>query len=93
MREFGPTSATTTTITRSPTPHASDASVEFNIPAGATSEYKNVKTILSYAAMKMTIDGTYVTGQTLNMGSKSFTYDIDIIDLEKGWLKIDIIRD
>lgn len=64
-----------------------------NIPAGETSEYKDVKTVLSYAAMKMTIDGTYVTGQSLNICSKSFTYDIDIIDLEKGWLDIKVIRD
>jgi len=43
--------------------------------------------------MKMTIDEKYVTGQTLNIGSKSFTYEINIIDLEKGWLVIEVVRD
>ncbi|MBT3502765.1 MAG: hypothetical protein HOB40_01880 [Candidatus Marinimicrobia bacterium] len=64
-----------------------------DIHAGETSDYKKVKTVLSYAAMKMTIDEKYVTGQTLNIGSKSFTYEINIIDLEKGWLVIEVVRD
>lgn len=64
-----------------------------DIPAGETSEYKDVKTILSYAAMKLTIEGTYITGQALNIGSKSFAYDIDILDLEKRWVKIDVKKD
>lgn len=64
-----------------------------DIPSGETSEYKDVKTILSYAAMKLTIDVTYVTGQTLNIGPNSFTYNIVILDLEKGWVKIDVKKE
>ncbi|MBC8346177.1 MAG: hypothetical protein ISR82_07815 [Candidatus Marinimicrobia bacterium] len=64
-----------------------------SIPAGSTSEYVNVKLPFCYAIIKMHIDGTYINGQTLNLWANRFTHEIDIIDVEKGWLSIDVVRE
>ena len=62
-----------------------------DIPIGATSEYKTVRTSLRYAVVKLTADGRKVTGQTLNLGANRFTYEIDVVDLLAGQLKIEVI--
>ena len=68
------------------------ADVEFgDIPIGATSAYKRVRTSLRYAVIKLTADGRKVTGQTLNLGANRFTYEIDVVDLLAGQLKIEVI--
>jgi len=64
-----------------------------DIAAGATSDYRSVGLRFRYAALKLKADGQYVTGQTLNMGAKRFTYRIDIVDLAAGHLAIEVIRD
>ena len=68
------------------------ADVDFgDIPIGATSEYKVVRTSLRYASIKLTADGRNVTGQTLNLGANRFTYAIDVVDLLAGQLKIEVV--
>lgn len=68
------------------------AGVDFgDIPIGATSEYKVVRTSLRYASIKLTADGRNVTGQTLNLGANRFTYAIDVVDLLAGQLKIEVV--
>ncbi len=45
-----------------------------NIAAGATSaDHTNGLGPFNYASMKLTADGRYITGQTLNMGADKFT--------------------
>ncbi len=63
-----------------------------DIAAGATSDYRVVRRKFGYVSMKLWADGRYMTGQTLTLGSR-FTYRIDVIDLEKRHLAIEIVRD
>lgn len=62
-----------------------------DIATGATSDYRTVRTSLRYAVVKLTADGRKVTGQTLNLGAKRFTYEIDVVDLLAGQLKIEVV--
>ena len=64
-----------------------------DVPAGATTDYRKVKRKLGYVAMKLWVDGRYVTGQTLTMGSNPFTYRIGVKNLAKRHLTIEIVRD
>jgi len=64
-----------------------------NIKAGEKSDYVNVNMSFAYTVTKMTIDGIYINGQSLNFGSNKLTHEIDIIDLQKGWLDIEVIRE
>ena len=64
-----------------------------HIAAGTASDYKPVRLLGTYAAMKMKVDGKYVTGQTLNLGSSKFTYRIGVKDFDKGHLDIKVVRD
>ncbi len=64
-----------------------------DIAAGATSEYRSVGLSFRYAVIKLSAGGQNVTGQTLNMGAKKFTYRIDVVDLAAGQLAIEVIRD
>ena len=61
-----------------------------DIAAGASSDYVTVGTRFGYAVVKLTADGRKVTGQTLNMGAKRFTYEIDVVDLLAGQLAISV---
>ncbi|MDE0036720.1 MAG: hypothetical protein OXU77_04050 [Gammaproteobacteria bacterium] len=63
------------------------------LAAGATGEYRRVTLRGRYAALSFTADGTRVTGQTLSFGAPRFTWRIDVVDLAKGWLDIEIVRD
>lgn len=63
------------------------------IEAGATSPYKPVGLRFRYAALGLTAGGHTITGQTLNLGSKRFTYRIDVVDLSAGHLAIEVVRD
>jgi hypothetical protein len=62
-----------------------------DVPIGATSDYKTVRTNLRYAVVKLTADGRNVTGQTLNLGANRFTYEVDVVDLLAGQLKIEVV--
>ena len=62
-----------------------------DIAAGGSSDYVTVSTRLGYAVVKLTADGRKVTGQTLNMGAKRFTYEIDVVDLLAGQLAISVV--
>lgn len=64
-----------------------------DIPAGATSEYVDVKLPFTYAAIEMTVDSVPINGQTLNLGSNRFTHEIDLLDSEKGRLDLKVIRE
>lgn len=64
-----------------------------DIAAGETSAYHDVTFTFRYAAMKMYVDGRYVTAQSLNYGADRFTYVLDVADLEKGHLDIEIVKD
>ena len=64
-----------------------------HIAAGATSEYKTVQLRFRYAVLSMTADGHRLTGQTLNLGAKRFTYRIKVEDLAAGHLAIEVVRD
>lgn len=64
-----------------------------DVPAGATSDYRAVKRKLGYIAMKLLVDGRWMTGQTLTMGSDRFTYRIGVKDFAKRHLTIEIVRD
>lgn len=64
-----------------------------DIAAGATSDYRPVEMRFRYAAIELEANGEQVTGQTLNFGSRRFTYCIDLADLEAGHLAIDVVRD
>ena len=68
------------------------ADVDFgDIPIGATSEYMRVRTSLRYAVVNLTADSRKITGQTLNLGANRFTYEIDVVDLLAGQLKIEVV--
>lgn len=64
-----------------------------DLAAGATSTYQSVGLKYRYAVIGLTADGYAITGQTLNMGAKRFTYRIDVVDLAAGQLAIEVIRD
>ncbi len=51
-----------------------------DIGPGKMTDYKNVKLKFRNAALELHVDGTYVTGQTLNVGAKRFTYRIGVED-------------
>ena len=63
------------------------------LAAGATGEYRAVTLRGRYAALSFTADGTRVTGQALSFGAPRFTWRIDVVDLAKGWLDIEVVRD
>ena len=63
------------------------------LAAGATGEYRPVTLRGRYAALSFTADGTRVTGQALSFGAPRFTWRIDVVDLAKGWLDIEVVRD
>ena len=63
------------------------------LAAGATGEYRPVTLRGRYAALSFTADGTRVTGQALCFGAPRFTWRIDVVDLAKGWLDIEVVRD
>jgi hypothetical protein len=63
------------------------------IPSGDITDFKPVNLRGRYAAMKFTADGKYMTSQTLNFGSKKFTYQLDIKDFEKGHPTIKLIQE
>ena len=63
------------------------------LAAGATGEYRPVTLRNRYAALSFTADGTRVTGQALSLGAPRFTWRIDVIDLGKGWLDIEVVRE
>ena len=62
-----------------------------DIAAGGSSDYATVTTRFGYAVVRLTADGRKVTGQTLNMGAKRFTYEIDVVDLLAGQLAIEVV--
>ena len=62
------------------------------LAAGATGEYRPVTLRGRYAALSFTADGTRVTGQALSFGAPRFTWRIEIVDLAKGWLDIEVVR-
>ena len=64
-----------------------------DLAAGTTSSYRSVALKLRYAAIELTAGGQRVTGQTLNLGGRRFTYAIDVLDLDAGHLAIDVVRD
>lgn len=64
-----------------------------DIAAGGSSEYVHITTRFGYAVVRMTVDGRKVTGQTLNMGAKHFTYEIDVVDLLAGQLAIEVVAE
>ncbi len=64
-----------------------------DLPAGTTSDYRPVVLTLRYGALELEADGKRITGQTLNLGSSKFTYEIDIADLDRGHLAIEVIAD
>ena len=64
-----------------------------DIAPGEMSDYKGVKLKFRYAALKLHVDGRYVTGQTLTFGAKRFTYRIGVKDFDAGYLAIDMIRE
>ena len=63
------------------------------LAAGATGEYRPVTLRGRYAALSFTVDDTRVTGQALSFGAPRFTWRIDVVDLAKGWLDIEVVRD
>ncbi len=74
--------------------HVSIAAQDYGaIAPGEMTDYKNVKLKFRYAALKLHVDGTYVTGQTLNFGAKRFTYRIGVEDLARSRLAIELVRD
>lgn len=63
------------------------------LAAGTTGEYRPVPLRAGYAALSFTADGRRVTGQALSLGARRFTWRIDVADLAKGWLDIEVVRD
>ena len=63
------------------------------LAAGATGEYRPVTLRGRYAALSFTADGTRVTGQALSFGAPRFTWRIEIVDLAKGRLDIQVVRE
>ena len=64
-----------------------------DILSGEISEFQPIKLNFNYTHLKLIIDGKRITGQTLNFGSDKFTYAIDLKNLEKRQLKIDIKKE
>ncbi len=64
-----------------------------DIAAGATTDYRSVDLTLGYAALKLTANGRYITGQTLNFRARRFTYRINVEDFDARQLAIQIIRE
>ena len=63
------------------------------LAAGTTGEYLPVTLRGRYAALSFTADGRRVTGQALSFGAPRFTWRIEIVDLAKGWLDIEVVRE
>ena len=63
------------------------------LQAGDTGEYRSVPLRLHYAALSFAADGKRVTGQALSVGDRRFTWRIDVVDLDKGWLDIQVVMD
>ena len=63
------------------------------LAAGATGEYRAVSLRAGYAALSFTADGQRVTGQALSLGARRYTWRIDVVDLAKGWLDIEVVRE
>ena len=63
------------------------------LEAGGTGEYRSVPIRLRYAALSFAADGKRVTGQALSVGARRFTWRIDVVDLDKGWLDIQVVPD
>lgn len=64
-----------------------------DIAASETSDYKPVRLKFRYTVVYLTADGHRVNAQTLNFGSRRFSYRVDIIDLDAGHLAVEIVRD
>ena len=62
-----------------------------SLPAGSVSEYRDVRLKFRYATIWLTAQGRRISGQTLSFGANRFTHRIDILDLDKGHLGIEII--
>lgn len=62
-----------------------------DIAAGMTSEYKIVRLRSKYASIALAADGHKVTDQTLNFGTKRFTYRIDVVNLGAGHLAKEVM--
>lgn len=60
---------------------------------GETSEYRSVSTRFRYAVVRLAAEARVVSGQTLSLGAKRFTYRIDVVDLSAGLLAIDVVRE
>lgn len=63
------------------------------VAAGTTNGYRSVELELRSAAIERAASGQRVTGQTLNLGGRCFTYAIDVLDLDAGHLAIGVVRD
>ena len=63
------------------------------LAAGTTGEYRSVSLRAGYAALSFTADGQRVTGQALSLGARRYTWRIDVVDLAKGWLDIEVVRE
>ncbi len=63
------------------------------LAAGTTGEYRAVPLRAGYAAMSFKADGQRVTGQALSLGARRYTWRIDVVDLAKGWLDIEVVRE
>ena len=61
------------------------------VVVGDTTAYRVVPTRLRYADLALTAGGRRITGQTLNFGSRRFTYRIAIADLKAGQLRLEVI--
>ena len=61
--------------------------------AGTMSDYRGLRMTLRYATLELEVAGRHLTGQTLNFGSRRFTYEITAIDVERGQLAIDVVPD
>ena len=61
------------------------------LPAGTTSPYRNVGLNFKHAALELTAAGHRITGQTLNLKAKRFTYQIDVVDAAAGHLAIEVV--
>ncbi|NNF58524.1 MAG: hypothetical protein HKN04_09800 [Rhodothermaceae bacterium] len=66
-----------------------------DVPVGTTTAYKPVRLVplLRYADLRLTVDGHRITGTTLMHGHSRFTHRVNIVDLEKGHLDIEVIRE
>ena len=64
-----------------------------DIAAGSTSEYQDVESTCRYAVVRLTANGHRVNAQSLYLGAKRFTHQIEIKDLAAGHLRGKIIRE